>query len=176
MRSAPHWLFPSLRRRTFWRFASTMVWWGPDWRRSWPNFGNPLPQLRLAFIAEGAESPEELRDGRVDLDTGVLEASAPGLVSQLLLWDPMVAVPRRKHPALKGRLTPKRFAGCQHLGISREGQFLGPIDSALKRLGLTREVAATISSPSAAAFANSRSDWITAMHHRPGPPAAPRTA
>ena len=40
------------------------------------------PRVHLAFVAEGDERPEELRDGRVDLDLGVIGDEAPELRTQ----------------------------------------------------------------------------------------------
>ena len=41
-------------------------------------------------------------------------------------------------------MTPERYAACRHVVASRKGKFTGPVDDALKELGLTREVVAVV--------------------------------
>lgn len=91
--------------------------------------------LTLAFVSEGEESPAELRDGRVDLDLGVLDDSAPELRTQTLLRDRFVAVVRVGHPLAGGIKRPAQLTQFQHIGVSRRGRFSGPLDRALQKLG-----------------------------------------
>ncbi|HET9622371.1 MAG TPA: LysR family transcriptional regulator [Kofleriaceae bacterium] len=127
------------------------------------------PRLRLVFVSEGDERADDLRDGRVDLDLGVVGDAAPELRTQVLVRDRFVAVVRRGHPVLRRRRR-ARFVAFPHLGISRRGQLRGPIDRALHAAGLARDVVATVPTASAAAIAAASTDWITAM---PGVVATP---
>jgi DNA-binding transcriptional LysR family regulator len=43
-------------------------------------------------------------------------------------------------------MTPKRYAACRHVVASRKGTFTGPVDDALEKLGLKREVVAVVPS------------------------------
>lgn len=121
--------------------------------------------LTLAFVSEGEESPAELRDGRVDLDLGVLGDSAPELRTQALLRDRFVAVVRAGHPLAlaKGGLSPAQLTAYPHIGVSRRGRFTGPLDQALRRRGLGRQVVATVPSATAAVVAAAESDLVTAV-------------
>lgn len=119
--------------------------------------------LTLAFVSEGEESPAELRDGRVDLDLGVLDDSAPELRTQTLLRDRFVAVVRAGHPLAGGIKRPAQLTQFQHLGVSRRGRFAGPLDHALQKLGLRRQVVATVPSALAAVVAAAESDLVTAV-------------
>lgn len=124
------------------------------------------PGVRLAFVSEGDESPDDLREGRVDLDVGELGRGAPELRTQLLFQDRFVAVVRREHPLLRGKRSPERLVRFPHLGISRKGRFDGPIDERLAALGVSRRVVATVPSGSAAALAVSTSDLVTGLPGR----------
>jgi DNA-binding transcriptional LysR family regulator len=121
------------------------------------------PHVTLSFLSEGDERPEDLRDGRVDVDLGVLGASAPELRTQVLLRDHVVGVVRRGHALARGRRTAARFAAFEHVGISRRGRFYGPIDDALRERGLTRKVVLTVATGSSAAVAVARSDWVATI-------------
>lgn len=121
------------------------------------------PHVVLAFVAEGEERPDELRDGRVDLDIGVVGPGAPELRTQKLLDDDIVALVRRDHPLLRARRRLQRLTEFPHLAISRRGRARGPIDAALRERGLSRTVVATVPSVAAAAFAVARTDWVTAV-------------
>lgn len=130
------------------------------------------PGVTLAFVAEGQEDPADLRDGRVDLDLGVLDDAAPELRTQTLLRDRFVAVVRRGHPLVTSRkqrgggetsVTAAQLAKYEHIGISRKGRAEGPIDHALADRGLTRRVIATVHSASAALVAAAGSDLVTAV-------------
>ncbi len=121
------------------------------------------PRITLAFVSEGEERPDELRDGRVDLDVGVVDDGAPELRTQTLLRDTYAAVVRRGHPLARRPHTAAKLVRHPHLGVSRRGKRDGPIDAALRSLGLTRDVVATVPSASAAASVVAGTDWVTAM-------------
>lgn len=119
--------------------------------------------LMLAFVSEGEESPDELRDGRVDLDLGVLDDSAPELRTQTLLRDRFVAVVRAGHPLARGIKRAAQLTQYEHIGVSRRGRFSGPLDRALQKLGLRRQVVATVPSAIAAVVAAAESDLVTSV-------------
>jgi DNA-binding transcriptional LysR family regulator len=121
------------------------------------------PHVTLVFVSEGEEDPAELRDGRVELDLGVLGAAVPELRTRVLLHDTFVGVARRGHPWMRGPKTSARFASFDHLGVSHRGKLGGPIDRALRREGLSRRVVASVPSATAAVIAAARSDLITAV-------------
>jgi DNA-binding transcriptional LysR family regulator len=121
------------------------------------------PGISLAFVSEGDELADELRDGRVDLDIGVRDDRAPELRSQLLARDHVVAVVRRGHPLARRPHTPARLVRYPHVAISRRGRRAGPIDAALRDHGLERDVVATVPNLSTAASVVSGTDWVTAM-------------
>ncbi len=76
----------------------------------------------LRFADQEKEDVSALREGRIDLDIGVLGDIGPDIRIQTLLRDRFVAVMRKGHPLLKGRLTARRFAAGVHVSASRRGR------------------------------------------------------
>lgn len=103
--------------------------------------GREAPGVQLRFVQKSDRSSAPLRDGTVDLDTGVVgTATAPELHAQALFRDRFVGVVRTGHPLAEGEITPSRYASGRHVGVSRRGLDRGPIDEALEALGLERAV------------------------------------
>src|SRR6266700_4030900 len=117
------------------------------------NFGPELiarverhaPGVRLRFVPKPNKDSTPLRDGTVDLETGVVgDTTGPEVRAQALFRDRFVGVVRMRHPLSKGRITAARYAAGRHIGVSRRGLDKGPIDEALKPLGLQREIATIV--------------------------------
>ncbi|WP_330264903.1 LysR family transcriptional regulator [Streptomyces griseorubiginosus] len=102
------------------------------------------PGVRIRFLAESHVDVPFLREGTADLEVGVVDTVAPEVHVEALHEDRMVAVVRPGHPLLKGELTAERYAGADHLTVSRRGRLRGPVDEALAELGLERRVVAAI--------------------------------
>jgi DNA-binding transcriptional LysR family regulator len=108
-----------------------------------------------------------LRDGTVDLETGVVgDTTGPEVRAQALFRDRFVGVVRMGHPLGKGRITPARYAAGRHVAVSRRGLDKGPIDEALQPLGLERDIITFVGTfPAALALARS-SDLIASVPER----------
>ena len=113
------------------------------------NFGPVLiariaqeaPGVRLCFMQKPDKDSTPLRDGTVDLETGVVgQDASPELRTQALFRDRFIGVVRAGHPLSQGEVTPARYAAGGHIYVSRRGLDKGQIDEALKSLGLAREV------------------------------------
>ncbi len=99
------------------------------------------PRVRLRFVPKPDKDARPLREGLIDLEIGVAAAAAPELRTRLLFRDRSVGVARIGHPLLAdGDVTAERFAACDHVVASRQGEFREPIDDALAELGLKRTV------------------------------------
>lgn len=109
-----------------------------------PLVAGQAPRARIRFAPQGDEGVEDLREGRVDLDIGVLRTTGPEVRLEPLLQDVFLGVVREGHRLGRGAVTPERFAGERHISVSRRGLLHGPVDTALKTLGLTREVAVVV--------------------------------
>jgi DNA-binding transcriptional LysR family regulator len=103
------------------------------------------PCVRLRFAPKPEKDAGPLREGQIDLEIGVLGAFAPEVRTQSLFRDRFVGVARIGHPLLSGtKITPKRYAACGHVVASRKGEFIGPVDDALEKLGLQRTVSVVV--------------------------------
>jgi DNA-binding transcriptional LysR family regulator len=102
------------------------------------------PGVRLRFAPKPDKDALPLRDGEIDLEIGVVGASAPEVRTRLLFRDAFIGAVRIGHPLLKGPMTPERYAAGRHVVASRKGHFTGPVDAALATLGLSRQVVAVV--------------------------------
>lgn len=139
------------------------------------NFGARLvvaavaqaPGVRLRFVQKLDKDSTSLRDGSVDLETGVIESStSPELRTRTLFKDRFVGVVRAGHALRRGKVTSARYFAGQHISVARRGVERGPLDSDLKPSGREREVIAIVDGfASALALAND-SDLITTVPER----------
>lgn len=103
------------------------------------------PGMRLRFVQKPDKESRPLRDGLIDLETGVVEGdTGPELRTQVLFCDRYVGVVRPGHALTRGSLTPVRYAAERHVAVSRDALAKGLIDDALARDGIMREVATTV--------------------------------
>ena len=119
------------------------------------RIGAEAPGVRLRFLQKPDRDSEPLREGGVDLETGVVgRKTGPELRAQALFRDRLIGAVRTGHPLSQGEITPARYAAGKHIGVSRRGLDRGPVDEALAPLGLEREVVTIVGGFSAAlAFA-----------------------
>lgn len=139
------------------------------------NFGPGLlrrvaaeaPGVRLRFVAKPDKETAPLRDGRVDLETGVVgETTGPEVRTQALFRDRFIGVVAAGHPLSRGAVSPERFAAGRHVLVSRRGLDRGVVDDALRPLGLTREITVVVGGFSAALSLVRDSDLIAAVPAR----------
>ena len=103
------------------------------------------PRIRLRFAPKPDKDARPLREGLIDLEIGLLGTSAPEMRTQLLFYDKLVGVTRAGHPLLADRsVTPERYAACNHVVASRDGNVIEPIDGALEKLGLRRTITVVV--------------------------------
>ena len=129
--------------------------------------GQEAPGVRLCFVQKLDKDSTPLRDGTVDLETGVVgRATAPELRVQALFRDRFIGVVRAGHPLSRGEITPSRYAAGRHIGVSRRGLGAEPVDEALVPLGLQREIATIVGGFSAALALARASDLIASVPER----------
>ncbi|MBL8703187.1 MAG: LysR family transcriptional regulator [Rhodospirillales bacterium] len=103
------------------------------------------PGVRLCFVQKPDKDSTPLRDGLVDLETGVVGLeTGPELRAHALFRDRFIGVVRKGHALARGKVTPARYASGRHVVVSRRGRDRGPIDEALAALGLERQVATIV--------------------------------
>ena len=139
------------------------------------NFGARLvsrvaevaPGVRLHFLHKLDKDSGPLRDGTVDLETGVVDkAISPEVRAQALFSDRYVGVVRAGHPLSEVEVTASLYAAAAHVHVSRRDNDKGPIDEALAVLGLKRNIATTVGGFSAALALARTSDLVAAVHER----------
>jgi DNA-binding transcriptional LysR family regulator len=131
------------------------------------RIGKQAPGLRLRFVPKTDKDSAPLRDGAIDLDTGVIsKATGPEVRAQALFRDRFIGVVRNGHPLGKGRMTAARYAAGRHILVSRQGHDTGPIDEALAPLGLTRAIVASVGDFSDALALARGSDLIASVPER----------
>ncbi|WKL26542.1 LysR substrate-binding domain-containing protein [Sinorhizobium meliloti] len=108
------------------------------------RFGAEAPGVRLAFVQKSDKGSGPLRDGSVDLETGVVgEATGPELRTQALFRDRFIGVVRNGHALSGGRgyagpLRRRQTHPCFTAG-GPEKAAVG-IDDTLGSIGLEREI------------------------------------
>lgn len=139
------------------------------------NFGPDLiarvseeaPGVRLCFMEKPDKESTPLRDGAVDLETGVVgKATGPEIRAQALFRDRFIGVVHLGHELSHGEITPSRYAGGRHISVSRRGLDRGPIDEALMSLGLEREIVTIVSSFSTALTLARTSNLVASVPER----------
>jgi DNA-binding transcriptional LysR family regulator len=129
--------------------------------------GEEAPGVRLRFVQKSDKDSTPLREGTVDLETGVVEkTTAPELRVQALFRDRYVGVVRKGHPLSKGQITPSRYAEGRHICVSRQGLDKGPIDDALRLLGLERKIVTIVGGFSTALGLARACDLIASVPER----------
>ncbi|MEW5834319.1 MAG: LysR family transcriptional regulator [Pseudomonadota bacterium] len=103
------------------------------------------PRVRLQFVHKPDKDAAPLRDGRIDLEIGVVGTTAPEVRARLLFRDRYAGVVRAGHPLVTVRaVTAKRMVAYGHVAASPGGEVQGPVDEALAALGLHRDVRVTV--------------------------------
>ncbi len=139
------------------------------------NFGPALiarvcaqaPGVRLRFVPKPDRDSTPLRDGSVDLETGVVgKAMGPEVRAQALFRDRFVGVVRMGHTLNLATITPALYAAGHHILISRRGLERSAIDDALDQSGLKREIMTIVGSFSEALALARASDLIATVPER----------
>ncbi len=129
--------------------------------------GEEAPGVRLCFVQKADKESTPLRDGSVDLETGVVgKATGPEVRVQRLFRDRFIGVVRMGHALSQGKITPSRYASGGHICVSRQGLDKGPIDEALTPFGLERKIVTIVGSFSSALALARASDLIASVPER----------
>lgn len=129
--------------------------------------GREAPGVRLRFVQKVDRDSKPLRDGVVDLETGVVgPAAGPELRAQALFTDRFAAVVRPGGAYDVDALDLSAYLAARHVGVSRLPGGGGPVDEALQRLGARREVAVSVSGYSAALALARAADLIATVPER----------
>lgn len=139
------------------------------------NFGPALlarlsreaPGVTLSFVPKTDRDSTPLREGIIDLETGVVaDTLSPELINVSLFRDRFVGVVRRHHKLTKTRVTPKLFAEARHILITRRDETRGRVDDALDEHKLTRNIATVVGSFTAALALTRHTDLVATVPER----------
>jgi DNA-binding transcriptional LysR family regulator len=139
------------------------------------NFGAKLlartsreaPGVRLHFVHKLEKTSGPLRDGTVDLETGVIDgAIGPEVRAQALFRDRFVGVVRAGHPLTRSRITAARYANAAHVLVTRREGEKSAVDESLHELGLKRRIETVVGGYSAALALARASDLVATVHER----------
>jgi DNA-binding transcriptional LysR family regulator len=132
------------------------------------RIGREAPGVRLRFVQKPNKDSAPLRDGSIDLDTGVVgDTTSPEVRTRALFKDRFIGAVHPQHALSRGEITPARFAAGKHILISRRGLDRGPVDEALQALNLQRDIVTTVGGFAAALALARGSDLIATVpeHH-----------
>ena len=103
------------------------------------------PGVTLQFLTKPDKESAPLREGEVDIETGVIDAqTAPELRALPLFDDRWVGVVRSDHSLAQGAVTAERFADFGHVLVLRRGLHGKDIDEAVRLAGLERRIATVV--------------------------------
>jgi DNA-binding transcriptional LysR family regulator len=122
------------------------------------------PGVRLCFVQKPNKDSTSLREGTVDLETGVVgNMMGPEVRAQALFRDQFIGVVRQGHAFTRGKITLARYASGSHICVSRRGLAGGLIDDALKPLGVERNIVTIVGGFSTALALARASDLIASV-------------
>jgi DNA-binding transcriptional LysR family regulator len=130
--------------------------------------GAEAPQLRLAVRPVNASTlSADMRERIVDLALAVPQFIPPGLQSLELFTETYVGAVRQDHPLAACPVTLDGFCAFAHVLVSpNRGDFHGPTDDALAKLGRRRDIALVVPSFSVVGALLEASDLIAVLPRR----------
>ncbi|MCE3289465.1 MAG: LysR family transcriptional regulator [Caulobacter sp.] len=129
--------------------------------------GAEAPGVRLNLLQKSDKDSAPLREGRVDLETGVIEpTSSPELRGQALFRDRLVGVVRQNHPLASGTVTLEDYLAARHVVVSRSGFDEEAVDAAYLPTGLRRRIACAASGFATALALARSSDLVATVPER----------
>lgn len=125
------------------------------------------PGVTLQFVTKPDKDSAPLREGEVDLETGVIDpTTAPELRALPLFEDRWVGLARDGHPVLGARVTLKRYGASEHVQILRRGLHSSEVDDAARAAGAERRIGVIVSGFAAAVALSRDTDLIATVPER----------
>ena len=125
------------------------------------------PGVTIHFLTKLDKESAPLREGEVDVETGVIDAqTAPELRALPLFEDRWVGVMRQDHPLTQAPMTDSRFAEASHVLVMRRGLHSADVDEAVRLAGLERKIATAVTGFSTAIALARETDLIATVPER----------
>ena len=107
--------------------------------------GPEAPRIRLNFLQKSDKDSAPLREGRIDLETAVVEPSmGPELRTQALFRDRLIGAINASHPLAGERITAGAYAEARHVIVSRSGFEEDAVDRPFLPEGLARRISSAV--------------------------------
>lgn len=131
------------------------------------EIGQAAPGVILQFLAKPDKESAPLREGEVDIETGVIDTTtAPEMRAAPLFEDRWVGVIASGHPLARGKVSGARYAGARHVQVLRRGLHSTDIDDAAVAAGLERNTAIIVNGFSAALALARQTDLVATVPER----------
>jgi len=139
------------------------------------NFGPRLlarvsaeaPGVRLNFLMKPDKESAPLRDGRVDLETAVIDmAMGPELRTLALFQDRLIGAVNPSHHLANGSITVEAYAQARHVIVSRTGLDEDAVDRPFLPQGFSRSIACAVGGFSMALALSRTSDLVATVPER----------
>jgi DNA-binding transcriptional LysR family regulator len=125
------------------------------------------PGVTLQFVAKPDKESAPLREGEVDIETGVIDVTtAPEMRAAPLFEDRWVGVVAPSHPLARAKPTPTRYAAATHVNVLRRGLHSSDIDAAVAAAGIERRVAIIVHGFAAALALARETDLVATVPER----------
>ena len=126
--------------------------------------GLEAPGIRLNFLQKPDKDSAVLREGRVDLETAVVEPSmGPELRTQALFRDRLIGVVNLSHPLAGERITAASYSEARHVIVSRSGFDDDAVDQSFLPEGISRRIASAVSGFATALALARHSDLVATV-------------
>ncbi len=124
------------------------------------------PGISVCIVPSAGRTLEMLDAQDIDFGIGAFDGIPERFESARLLDDNYVLIMRKGNPLAKGRLSLAKYAAARHMLMSPRGDPSGFVDKELQAQGLSRQVAITVNSFSAAPALLASTDLILAAPQR----------
>lgn len=125
------------------------------------------PRVTLRFVTKLDKESAPLREGEVDVETGVVDVdTAPELRALALFEDRWIGVARAGHRLSGAPVTGGLYAEAGHVVVIRRGLHSADIDEAAAAAGITRRVATVVSGFSSALALARQTDLVATVPAR----------
>lgn len=122
------------------------------------------PGVTLQFVAKPDKQSAPLREGEVDIETGVIDTTtAPEARAAPLFDDRWVGVVRDGHALAGRKVSAARYVEAEHVHVLRRGLHSTDIDDAVAAAGLSRRVAIIVHGFSAALALARETDLVATV-------------
>jgi DNA-binding transcriptional LysR family regulator len=125
------------------------------------------PFVTLQFLTKPDKESAPLREGEVDIETGVIDiTTAPEVRASPLFDDQWAGVVRADHPLAKVRVTATRYAAAEHIQVLRRGLHSSEIDEAAQAAGFERHITVIVNGFSSAIALARETDLVATIPQR----------